>query len=98
MSNGKMQDDNCDVVMLLVHAMKQKQSRKDKSGIARVIEMAGSQDALASQLGVSQQAVQKWAKRGYVPPGRVVEIEAQYGVPRRDLIDRRLADLVEGMG
>ena len=67
------------------------------SGIAQVIAKAGSQEALAQQLGVSQQAVQKWAKRGYVPPGRVVEIEAQYGVPRRDLIDRRLADLVEGM-
>jgi DNA-binding transcriptional regulator YdaS (Cro superfamily) len=75
-----------------------RRSRKTTSGIARVIALAGSQEALAQQLGVSQQAVQKWAKRGYIPPGRAVEVEAQYGVPRRDLLDPRLTDLVEGLG
>jgi DNA-binding transcriptional regulator YdaS (Cro superfamily) len=75
-----------------------KRSKKQMCGVARAIAMAGSQEALAERLGVSKQAVQKWAARGYVPPGRVVEIEAQYGIPRRDLLDPRLADLVEGMG
>ena len=75
-----------------------RRSRKTTCGVARAIDMAGSQEALAERLGVSKQAVQKWATRGYVPPGRVVEIEAQYGIPRRDLLDPRLADLVEGMG
>jgi DNA-binding transcriptional regulator YdaS (Cro superfamily) len=74
-----------------------KKSKKQMSGVARAIGIAGSQEALAQQLGVSKQAVQKWATRGYVPPGRVVEIEAQYGIARRDLLDPRLADLVEGL-
>jgi DNA-binding transcriptional regulator YdaS (Cro superfamily) len=64
-------------------------------GIEQAVNAVGSQGKLAEQLGVSQQAVQKWVKRGYVPPGRVVEIEALTGVPRAKLLSRRLANLVE---
>lgn len=65
------------------------------SGIEQAVAKAGSQGKLAEALGVSQQAVQKWVRRGYVPPGRVVEIEATLGVPRAKLLSPRLADLVE---
>lgn len=79
--------------------MKQKLSKKVMRGVARAVQMAGSQEALALRLGVSKQAVQKWCRRGYVPPQRVVEVETQFGIPRRELLDPRLADLLEsGMG
>lgn len=74
--------------------MKQKLSKKALSGIARAIALAGGQSALALRIGVHRQAVQKWAARGYVPPRRVIEIEAEYGIPRRELLDPRLAELV----
>jgi DNA-binding transcriptional regulator YdaS (Cro superfamily) len=64
------------------------------AGIQRVVELAGSQGRLAETLGVTQQAVSEWVRRGYAPANRVVEIEAQYGVPRTALIDPRLRDLL----
>ena len=79
--------------------MSKKLSKKALSGIARAIQDAGSQEQLATRLGVSKQAVQKWAKRGYAPPQRIVEIETEFGIPKRDLLDPRLADLLDkGMG
>lgn len=46
-----------------------------------------SQAALAAKLGLSQPAVAKWFKRGQVPPGRVLKIEAATGgdVTRHEL-------------
>lgn len=41
---------------------------------------------MAKDLGVSYQAVQQWAKQGYVPLIRVTEIETLYGVPRHRLV------------
>lgn len=64
-------------------------------GIREVVLIAGGQAALARQLGVSQQAVSKWVRRGFVPVDRVVEIEAQFGVPRHRLIEPKLRDLVD---
>ena len=65
----------------------------NKTGIEKVIEMAGSQVALAKQLGVRQQAIHNWLKDGYVPYSRLVEIEAQYGVPRLDLVNPKIREL-----
>jgi len=66
------------------------------SGIARAVAAAGSQESLAEKLGCTQQAVSEWVRRGYVPPARAIEIEAEFGVPRADLLSRRLRDLVSG--
>lgn len=63
-------------------------------GIDKAVELAGSQQELARQLGVSQQAISEWVQRGYVPVGRVIEIEATYGVSRLDLVDPQLRDLL----
>ncbi|WP_442951832.1 Cro/CI family transcriptional regulator [Oryzomicrobium sp.] len=65
------------------------------SGIKQAIESAGGQVALAEALGVSQQAISGWLLRGYVPTGRVVEIETLYGVPRARLINPRFLALVD---
>lgn len=61
------------------------------SGILAALVAAGSTAALAKQLGVNYQAVQQWVNNGYVPLGRISEIEAQYGIPRADLIDPKYA-------
>lgn len=65
-----------------------------QSGIDRVVQLAGGQAALARVLGVKRQAVQQWVSRGWPPPSRILEIEAQYGVSRFELIDPQLRDLV----
>ncbi len=56
------------------------------TGIKRAIEMAGGACALAFQLGVTHQAVYIWAKRGWVPMQRALEIERLYPIPRTELL------------
>lgn len=63
-------------------------------GIDKVVELAGSQRKLADVLGVTQQAISEWVRQGYVPIGRVVEIESLFGVGRLELVDPSLRDLL----
>lgn len=65
------------------------------SGIEQAVAAAGSERKLAAKLGVTQQSVHEWVVRGYVPPGRVVEIEAEFGIARALLLKPSLANLVE---
>lgn len=53
--------------------------------LARAIKAAGSQAALASAIGVSQQAISFWVKRGMAPAEKVVAIEKATGVTRQEL-------------
>lgn len=69
-----------------------------KTGIDIVVEMAKGQVLLGERLGVSQQAVSNWQRQGYVPPGRVREIEAQFGVPRHQLVSPKVRELLEVRG
>lgn len=69
--------------------------RLDVSGVQQAVRLAGTQALLAKQLGVTQQSISQWLRRGYVPLRRAVEIEALFGVPRRSLINPRFADLVD---
>jgi DNA-binding transcriptional regulator YdaS (Cro superfamily) len=65
-----------------------------KRGIDDAVEVAGSQEKLAQALGVTQQSVAKWVKRGYAPLARAREVEAMYGVPRKSLVDPRVVELL----
>ena len=67
------------------------------SGIDRAIELAGSQVRLASRLGVSQQCVNFWKTRGFVPVRRAYEIEAEYGIHRKYLVSPKLQGLFENI-
>jgi len=64
------------------------------SGIDEAIVAAGGRSPLAQQLGVTVQALCQWAKRGWVPPMRAMEIEQLYGVPRARLLKPSLAALL----
>jgi DNA-binding transcriptional regulator YdaS (Cro superfamily) len=66
-----------------------------QSGIADAVATAGSQDQLAAQLGVTQQAVSVWVTQGWAPRKRAVEIECLTGIPRARLVDPKILDLVD---
>lgn len=72
------------------------------TGIQKAITLAGSQNALAQFLSglrkdrrVSQQAVSEWEKRGYVPDGWILEVEAEYKIDRVELINPATRRLLE---
>lgn len=59
---------------------------KKQTGIECAIEAAGGMRALSRQLGVSLQSVQNYKRRGWCSIQRAIEIEAQYGIPRTELV------------
>jgi DNA-binding transcriptional regulator YdaS (Cro superfamily) len=69
--------------------------QSNSSGVADAVKHTGSQQKLADQLGVSQQVVSQWLRRGWVPLRRAQEIEQITGVGRARLINPRIADLVD---
>ncbi len=65
------------------------------SGINDAVANAGSQQNLADTLGVAQQNISQWVRRGYAPVKWVLAIEQATGVPREKLINPKLVDLVK---
>jgi DNA-binding transcriptional regulator YdaS (Cro superfamily) len=49
------------------------------NAINRAINIVGNQSKLALAVGVTQQAVQKWASSGKVPPEKVIPIAQATG-------------------
>lgn len=66
------------------------ETRPEDSGVRRAVTKAGGSAAMARELGVSGQAVGIWLRQGYVPPGRAVEIENTYGIPRAELVSAKV--------
>lgn len=64
------------------------------TGIREAVALAGSQKNLADELGVTKQAVQEWVVKGYVPNGRIEEIERRYGIEPSRLCDPKLLELL----
>lgn len=69
-----------------------------QSGIEAAIAAAGKQQLLADAIGVSQQAVSRWRRRGYVPVCHVVQIEAQFGIPRKALVSPKVLGILDAGG
>jgi DNA-binding transcriptional regulator YdaS (Cro superfamily) len=53
--------------------------------LLHAVDVMGGQTATAKRLGVSQQAVQYWIKRGRVPALKAIPLEAASGVSRQKL-------------
>lgn len=75
-------------------------AKQSTTGIADALIKAASigkgsgYTRMAADLGVSYQSVQQWVKQGYVPLGRVTEIESIYGVPRHRLVNPKYLDSI----
>ena len=65
-----------------------------QTGIARAVCKAGSQDKLARGLGVSQQAVSLWVDQGWVPLRRAEQIENKFSIPRTELVNPKILELL----
>jgi DNA-binding transcriptional regulator YdaS (Cro superfamily) len=68
---------------------------KEISGIDQAIAVAGGQQALADQVGCTQQNVSFWRRQGFVPVERVVEIEQATGVPRALLVAPKIRSVLD---
>lgn len=66
------------------------------TGIDRVVEKAGSHQAVADFCTVSRQAVAQWVHQGYAPKERRRALAAEYGVPAIDLMDPETRALAQG--
>lgn len=64
------------------------------TGIEQAIHAIGSQAKLAEALGCSQQNVSMMLRNGYAPIKWIRAIEQATGVPRDQLINPALADLL----
>lgn len=65
-----------------------------RSGIDLAVSAAGSQQELAVELGVTQQAVSQWARQGWVPLRRAGEIEQKFDIPRHRLVNPVLISML----
>lgn len=72
----------------------QQQVSPTLSGIADAIVAAGTQADLAAELGVTQQVVSRWLRRGWVPLRRANQIEQRYQIPRGRLANPKLMTLL----
>lgn len=64
------------------------------TGIADAIVAAGTQDELGKALGVSQQVISRWLRRGWVPLRRANQIEERFKIPRGRLANPKLMALL----
>ena len=64
-------------------------SKANMTNIEKLVREAGSQQALANAIGVCQQAVGQWERKGYVPIVRIPIVVEKYSgiVTMQALID-----------
>lgn len=63
-----------------------------KSAIEKAVEKAGSQAALAEQIGVKPQFLTKALRQGWLPLDRAKVVNDLYGIPLVDLVRNDIAD------
>ena len=71
------------------------QEKPTDNGVALAIQAAGSQKELGELLGITQQAVAKWADAGAIPPRRVLDVERATGISRHQLAPEVFGEAVE---
>ncbi len=69
---------------------------REPTALDAAVEKAGSISALARLIGVKHQVVNRWVQKGFVPLDRAVQINQEYGIPTRDLVNPRLVNALFG--
>lgn len=64
------------------------------TGMDKAIAQAGSQTALGEMLGVTQQAINKWQRRGWAPLARARQIAQSFPIALKELVDPDTAELM----
>lgn len=67
---------------------------KRLAAINEAILSAGGLIAFCREMGLTHQAVNAWRRRGYVPPGRAVDVEHKFGVPRIRMVHPDVARML----
>jgi DNA-binding transcriptional regulator YdaS (Cro superfamily) len=62
-----------------------KKPTSESIALLHAVDVLGGQTATAKRLGVSQQAVQYWIRRGRVPALKAIPLEVASGVSRQKL-------------
>ncbi len=62
-----------------------KKPNSESIALLHAVDILGGQTSTAKRLGVSQQAVQYWIKRGRVPALKAIPLEVASGVSRQKL-------------
>jgi len=62
-----------------------KKQPPETTALLHAVDILGGQTGTAKRLGVSQQAVQYWVRRGRVPALKAIPLEAASGVSRNKL-------------
>ena len=70
------------------------------TGIDKAVEIAGGQVALATKIGVTQQAISEWVGFGYVPDGRIDDVLNAVDkncakIKPRDLLEPKLVAMMD---
>lgn len=66
-----------------------------QTGIDKAVKQAGSQEALAEMLGVSQQYISKCQNRGWLPTKRAKQVALAMPIPLAELVHPDLKELAQ---
>lgn len=66
-----------------------------KNPVDKLIDAGGGARPLADRLEVTRQAIYLWRSKGYVPNGRLRQIERIYGIPPRQLANPKLVKILD---
>ena len=72
----------------------------NESGIDKAVRLAGSQQQLATRVGITQQAIGEWVLQGFIPPGRIDDVlnavdKGCVHIKPRDLLSPELITLMD---
>jgi DNA-binding transcriptional regulator YdaS (Cro superfamily) len=77
---------------------KQTPKKTKPTGIDQAVTAAGGQAALGDAIGVTQQSIGKWTKRGFTPTDRAIQIEKKFKIPRETLMNPAVVKALRGIG
>jgi hypothetical protein len=53
-----------------------------------------SDNELSRRLGLPRQNIAHWRRNNVIPPGRIIDIHLEFGIPVADMVGERAGDIV----